>query len=134
MTIMVIHVLDLDHFKDVNDHYGHEAGDAVLRSFARTCREVLRDEDLFARLGGEEFAIFLPGADLGGAIAVGERLRARFASTYTTTPVGNIQCTVSVGVAGTSSRSVKVGELLRRADEALYEAKDEGRDRVVFHD
>ena len=127
-------MVDLDYFKAINDNYGHEAGDLVLRAFAALCRETLREGDVFARIGGEEFALFLPGADLGGAILVAERLRERFASTEMATLKGNIRCTASIGVSSTNSRHVTIEELLRRADVSLYEAKSDGRNRVSFHD
>jgi len=127
-------MIDLDHFKKVNDTYGHDAGDAVLRTFARDCRMILRDEDLFTRLGGEEFAILLPNSDLGGAIIVAERLRRRVAASKVTTSKGDIFYTVSIGVAGTDSHEINMEELLRRADKSLYDAKHEGRNRVIFYD
>lgn len=127
-------MLDIDHFKQINDKYGHEAGDQVLSAFAARCRDTLRDGDLFARLGGEEFGIFLPGTDLGGAILLAERLRKQLAATDIHTLKGSVRCTASIGVACTSSRKVGIAELLRRADMSLYEAKSEGRNRVVFYD
>nr|WP_321255967.1 sensor domain-containing diguanylate cyclase [uncultured Pseudodesulfovibrio sp.] len=127
-------MIDLDHFKKVNDTYGHDAGDAVLQTFAHDCRRILRDKDLFTRLGGEEFAILLPDSDLGGAIIVAERLRRRIAASKVRTDKGDIFYTVSIGVAGTGSHTISMEELLRRADKSLYEAKHEGRNRVIFYD
>ncbi len=127
-------MVDLDHFKRVNDQYGHEAGDTVLQSFVFECRKVLREGDLLARIGGEEFALFLPETDLGGAIRVAERLRKRIAASMIPTRDGALSYTVSIGVSWNNSRDVSIAELLRRADQSLYEAKDEGRNRVAFYD
>ncbi|QJB55356.1 sensor domain-containing diguanylate cyclase [Pseudodesulfovibrio sp. zrk46] len=127
-------MVDIDHFKQINDTYGHEAGDMVLQNFAEKCRELLRGDDLLARMGGEEFTIFLPGADLGGAMNVAERLRHKIANSEIETRRGVVQCSISIGVAVTSSGYLSIEELLRRADESLYESKREGRNRVSFYD
>ena len=128
-TAGCVAILDLDHFKQVNDRHGHESGDRVLVAVAECARATLRDGDLVARLGGEEFGILLPGADLDRARAVCERLRLRIADLRL--PVGNVavRVTTSVGLAGVSSGATREA-LLRAADEALYRAKAEGRDRL----
>lgn len=127
-------MVDLDYFKQINDVSGHEAGDEVLRQFANKCRDVLRSEDLLARIGGEEFAIFLPDTDLGGAMAVAERLRSRVKASRVVHSHGSLAYTISIGVATAGSNTPRIGELLRRADHALYKAKHEGRDQVNFYD
>jgi diguanylate cyclase (GGDEF)-like protein len=123
-------VLDLDHFKQVNDTRGHQGGDAVLRHFVNVAQQCLRNEDVMGRIGGEEFAIFLPNADGVGALAVAERLRALLeASPCAADSARPIAITVSVGVALT--QGVEAPEtVLQRADEAMYLAKQRGRNRV----
>ncbi|SDM59926.1 PleD family two-component system response regulator [Maricaulis salignorans] len=123
-------IADIDHFKSINDRYGHEGGDYVLRGFAERVQRDLRALDLAARYGGEEFVIVMPGAGLAEARGASERLRASIASEPFDLGDGRSACvTVSIGCAqaedGESAES-----LLRRADEALYLAKDEGRNRV----
>ncbi|NDV21260.1 diguanylate cyclase [Desulfovibrio sp. JC022] len=127
-------MVDLDNFKKINDAHGHEAGDAVLRHFADICRSVIRDDDVFARMGGEEFAVFLPGTDLAGGIAVGERLCRKFAASEISIQSGIIKCTASIGVASMNSRRLDTNRLLRMADMALYDAKESGRNLVCFYD
>lgn len=127
-------MIDLDNFKKINDSYGHEAGDKVLKFFSDICRSVIRDNDLFARLGGEEFAIFLPSTDLVGGIAVAERLRKKFGGSEVDIFERTIRCTASIGVATVNSRVSGLENLLRMADMALYDAKSSGRNRVCFYD
>jgi diguanylate cyclase (GGDEF)-like protein len=120
---------DLDHFKLVNDRFGHQTGDEVLRRFAGLVREHLRDVDVPGRIGGEEFAILLPGTDATGAVAVAERIRRSLRS-LRPTPDGSRPVTASFGVAQLVTGETG-DELLRRADVALYRAKSEGRNRVT---
>lgn len=127
-------MIDLDNFKSINDTYGHEAGDAVLRDFATLCREQLRDNDLFARVGGEEFAVFLPQTTRYKAVQVAERLRKNFAENDTIYSGNFVRCTISIGVSGATSEYVETEELLRSADQRLYKAKESGRNTVVFFD
>jgi diguanylate cyclase (GGDEF)-like protein len=123
-------LLDLDHFKRINDSAGHAAGDSVLRLAARTMAANARATDFVARIGGEEFAVLLPEQDLSGAFAAAENLRAMVAGLDTGDIAPSLRVTASIGLA-----AVRPGEgrdaLLRRADAALYEAKNAGRDRVV---
>ena len=123
-------VADLDWFKDVNDRYGHPAGDAVLREFAALLDETLRSVDLAGRWGGEEFLLMLPGTDLGGGAQVAERIRTALAGRIVLSPDGDpIPITASFGVAATPP-ATSAAELFSAADAALYEAKRNGKNRV----
>jgi diguanylate cyclase (GGDEF)-like protein len=119
--------VDVDHFKRVNDTYGHEAGDEVLRRLARTLEERLRGSDVIARLGGEEFVVLLPDTDLAGAQAIAQALVQAMADQQDPV-VGSI--TVSAGVASMRGLQDNGTDILRRGDAALYEAKGQGRNRV----
>ncbi|WP_168734379.1 diguanylate cyclase [Pseudothauera nasutitermitis] len=125
----MVAMLDLDHFKRVNDGYGHAAGDAVLVHLAGILRRVLRREDMAARLGGEEFALLLPGTDAAGAATLGERLRSALEHSRIETFKGDIHVTTSIGLAPLAGDA---RTLLARADAALYQAKNEGRNRVAM--
>jgi diguanylate cyclase (GGDEF)-like protein len=122
---------DLDHFKQVNDIYGHSAGDAVLREAARRMTAGIRSYDALGRYGGEEFVIVLPGCDGEGAARQAERLREAIGTEPFRVPEGTIKVTCSIGVtwAGTPE-ALQTDILLRRADTALYVAKNNGRNRV----
>jgi diguanylate cyclase (GGDEF)-like protein len=119
---------DLDHFKRLNDTYGHAAGDRALRLFAQTVRGGIRGEDLFARYGGEEFVLVLPGATIAEAVETLERQRAALALATGTS--GGPAFTASFGVADTSAGAT-LDEIIQAADGALFQAKELGRDRVV---
>jgi len=123
-------LLDVDHFKKVNDTHGHPAGDAVLRGVAAVARAQARDTDLVARYGGEELAVVLPETDAAGARAIAERLRAAVEGTSHATEQGALRVTVSVGVATWPGGGQTPDELLTTADRALYRAKQTGRNRV----
>lgn len=126
-------MLDLDHFKSVNDAHGHQAGDAVLRAVVDTTRETLRDWDFVGRMGGEEFAVLLPETDGQQALQVAERLRravARLSIRVDAKTVATV--TVSIGIACARSDDEDAHALLSRADAALYEAKNTGRDKVCL--
>ena len=126
-------MLDLDHFKDVNDRHGHPAGDEALRVFAGVLRSCMRDGDLAARYGGEEFAVLLAGVDEVGALAVAERIRGRTESTLISLAPGVTErLTVSIGMALAPDQAIERLTLLRLADEALYDAKQAGRNRVSY--
>jgi diguanylate cyclase (GGDEF)-like protein/PAS domain S-box-containing protein len=123
-------ILDLDHFKRINDEYGHPAGDAVLRQFAATCSTVLRSDDRLYRVGGEEFALVLTAAADQAAVLLAERLRTLVGSRRFELPDGRaVSLTCSMGVAKRRG-SEAVADTLERADGALYGAKAAGRDRV----
>jgi diguanylate cyclase (GGDEF)-like protein len=124
-------MIDIDHFKDVNDACGHATGDLVLRQLAETCRAVFRQVDTVGRVGGEEFAVLLPETPLTGAVEVADRLRSAVQATRVPREDGEpIAITVSVGVA-TSAPGKSVDDLMSQSDTALYEAKRTGRNRVL---
>lgn len=124
-------IIDLDHFKCVNDTHGHACGDHVLREFARMCRQSLRAGDAVGRLGGEEFAVVLPRTELDEARRIAERIRATVEQRVISLPKGRrLQVTVSVGLA-VHRRGEALDSLMSRADGAMYEAKVLGRNRVV---
>ncbi|QUS40534.1 GGDEF domain-containing protein [Tardiphaga alba] len=127
-------VMDLDHFKNINDDFGHAAGDRVLRAFAEIIFSNIRAIDLAARLGGEEFCIVLSSSSPKAASVVAERIRTTFEAKTFQTPAGPINATVSVGVAIQSSEPETLQALLSRADAALYQAKAAGRNRVHISD
>src|SRR5690554_1201875 len=131
-TPFAIIMCDLDHFKNVNDEYGHHVGDEVLRRFANTLKEHIRKHDVVARFGGEEFVLLLPGKDTEQGLEVAEKLRAKTADTQIT--IGDVICltlSASFGVAHYDSSDREWSSVLHRADNALYAAKKKGRNRVV---
>jgi diguanylate cyclase (GGDEF)-like protein len=123
-------MLDIDFFKAINDRYGHQAGDEVLREVAVRLKAMLRHEDHLARLGGEEFAVLISGLSAAGVVEVAERLRLAVAAAPVTTTAGDIEVRLSIGVAQLrDDESLRL--VLQRADKALYAAKAGGRNRVV---
>jgi diguanylate cyclase (GGDEF)-like protein len=128
-TALALMMVDLDHFKDINDRHGHLAGDVVLREAARRLRVSLRASDSIGRYGGEEFVILAPECSTADAAALAERCRASICSAPIVVPGASVTVTISVGVVGTLGVT-ESGQLLRAADEALYRAKHGGRDRV----
>jgi diguanylate cyclase (GGDEF)-like protein len=129
---LTVAVIDLDHFKTINDRCGHAAGDLVLREFARVGRGSLRAADILGRWGGEEFLLVLPETTLDAALASVERLRALALAIQVPCPDGEMQIrvTFSAGLATTAEGARSLDEIIARADAALYEAKNEGRDLV----
>lgn len=127
---MAVLMLDLDHFKAINDNYGHRGGDEILKIFAREAVKPLRTSDLIGRVGGEEFAIILPETDLQRAVKIAERIRHRIENIQV--PVGGlmVQFTVSIGVSEIIVGEKDINAALNRADKALYKAKRTGRNRV----
>ncbi len=125
-------LLDIDHFKQINDLHGHQMGDQVLQQLVATVRKPLRKTDLLGRYGGEEFLILLAVTDGDTALALGERIRA----VVETTPIGpaNQPCTISIGVACVRGGDTNFDALVSRADMAMYQAKALGRNRVVMFD
>ncbi len=126
-------LLDIDHFKAVNDRYGHPAGDAVLRGVAKALQGTTRGHDLLARLGGEEFAIVLPAAPATTALDAGDRVRRTIEKLRFSGSAWNIRVTISGGVAETKGDET-LANLLARADEALYASKSSGRNCLHWHD
>jgi diguanylate cyclase (GGDEF)-like protein/PAS domain S-box-containing protein len=128
----VLLMLDLDFFKRINDSYGHATGDAVLKAFAEIVRNNSRAIDVPARLGGEEFAILLSGADKNDAMAMAERLREQVAALVIEHDSGPVKITVSIGAAEALIDDLNGEAVLHRADSALYEAKAKGRNRTCW--
>jgi diguanylate cyclase (GGDEF)-like protein len=124
-------MFDLDHFKKVNDTYGHPAGDHVLRTVAAMCVTELRGVDVFGRVGGEEFAILLPETSLDGVVTTAERLRERFAREAISFAGQDIPVTASFGVTVWGSDEADIGAAMKRADSGLYRAKAAGRNQVA---
>ena len=132
-TYVAVLMADVDHFKKVNDTYGHQAGDAVLRDVAGRMESVVRDYDAVGRYGGEEFLIVSSECDLTHGVELAERVRERIASKPFATPAGQLNATISLGVAAVRGPEHLDGDaLVRAADEALYQAKQAGRNRTIL--
>ncbi|MDX1803331.1 MAG: GGDEF domain-containing protein [Alcanivorax sp.] len=128
-TPFAVCYVDLDHFKQINDHYGHEWGDRVLKRFSELAMSSMRDGDFFGRLGGEEFLLILPQSDSQGARLVAERLRKHWREQCFDVQGGPSDVSLSVGVAAYETGE-SIDELLHRADQGLYKAKSSGRDQT----
>jgi diguanylate cyclase (GGDEF)-like protein/PAS domain S-box-containing protein len=124
-------MVDIDHFKSINDRYGHATGDKVIQLVTSELRSNARPDDLVGRYGGEEFCIMLPGVDRAGAVAIGERLRIKVKGTSQGRFTASVRVTASFGVAELTEDVSNPGELINCADKALYVAKENGRNRVV---
>ncbi len=124
-------MFDIDHFKSINDSYGHAAGDDVLVNIAQTCQSQIRSTDLIGRLGGEEFAVLLPGTTQHDALRVAEKIRLALAETPISLGKRDLNVTASFGIATTMPDALSLDALLAIADAGLYEAKARGRNRVV---
>jgi diguanylate cyclase (GGDEF)-like protein len=132
---LALAMIDLDHFKRINDTHGHRAGDTVLTEVSTAIMENVRGSDVLARYGGEEFAVILPETRLEEAILLGERLREAVAAMTVRDAFGSVRVTISVGVAAVLAAGISSpSRLVESADRALYAAKRGGRDRVEFHD
>jgi len=129
---LALAMLDIDHFKRVNDTWGHAAGDRALCAMVRACKENLRASDYIGRLGGEEFVCVMPETGAGEAMACAERMRAAVAALRLPVGTDTLRFTVSAGVAVLSAEQSGWEELLRAADAALYQAKESGRNRTVL--
>lgn len=125
-------LMDLDHFKLINDTYGHPTGDMVLQETVRRLRQELRPYDLLGRYGGEEFLIALPGCTITATVKIAERLRQHLAGEPMSLPDGQILITGSFGVASFTDENETVDTLIQQADASLYRAKHKGRNRVVY--
>ena len=123
-------LMDLDHFKIVNDTYGHYIGDKVLVHFTNTIQHFLRRSDLIGRVGGEEFAIFLSGTGIDDAFLIANKIRNAISSSILEIDGKKITYTVSLGIESSEPKDHLIHELFKRADLKLYGAKDKGRDRV----
>jgi diguanylate cyclase (GGDEF)-like protein len=124
-------MIDVDHFKRINDKYGHPAGDKVLQTLAAVSKEALREEDVFARFGGEEFIAILPNTDAQAGQAVAERLRAKVMAHPVKINDESLYITISCGVSGHRSNETTIEDAIKRADDALYVAKGSGRNQVI---
>lgn len=125
-------MLDIDHFKSINDTYGHEAGDKVLREFSSTMEKLVRSTDLVARWGGEEFAIFLPGCDKECGAIIAEKIRSAIEDVIVTYDSTDIDITVSIGHSYTDTTdNINLDNFLKTADDALYQAKNNGRNQII---
>jgi diguanylate cyclase (GGDEF)-like protein len=133
-TDLALIMMDLDHFKKVNDTYGHVVGDEVLIKVAKTIQEQVRSFDIPARFGGEEFTVILPETNSESAIKVAERLRHHIGKLAFTTPKGNFSVTVSIGISNfRHSASITEDIFIEQADKSLYYAKQHGRNQVVVY-
>jgi diguanylate cyclase (GGDEF)-like protein len=128
---LTVLMMDIDHFKDVNDRYGHAIGDRVLQDLATVCLAIKRDADVVARIGGEEFALLLPETTEAAAAQFAERLRQQIRICAPVVDGKRLTITVSIGIAGATLKTSGTESLLNSADQALYNAKHSGRDRVV---
>lgn len=125
-------IMDIDKFKLVNDTWGHPAGDVVIAGLANLAMDLIRDSDLFGRLGGEEFALLMPETSADQAAAMAERIRSLFEAKSFDFKKGNpISCTVSIGITHAKSDDDTVEQMMERADQALYRAKTGGRNQVI---
>jgi diguanylate cyclase (GGDEF)-like protein len=129
---VAVFLIDLDHFKSINDNFGHATGDCVLRLFAEVCGSNLRSSDLVGRLGGEEFGVLLSDANQDNAFMVAERIRSAFATAATVVDDQMIGATISIGITIIQDPDQDLSTLLGQADQALYQAKARGRDRVAL--
>jgi diguanylate cyclase (GGDEF)-like protein len=127
----IVLMIDIDHFKNINDSYGHAMGDVAIIYIADILKENLREYDIVGRIGGEEFAMMLPDCKLDVAINIAERLRKRIADSKITFQNNAINLTVSIGLTSLNSKDKDFNQVLQRADEALYQAKESGRNKVV---
>lgn len=135
-TPLSVLMVDLDHFKSVNDNYGHQVGDVALQTSAGLLKEAIRNTDLLGRYGGEEFFIVLPGADLNAALLTAERCRSNIESADIRADEATLKLTASFGLATVTADKInesssQLDDLLKAADTALYKAKKEGRNRVI---
>ena len=125
-------MLDIDHFKAVNDTYGHGIGDDALKETVRVIADTLRGEDTLGRIGGEEFAVLLPETDAARAALLAERIREAISRIVIKTPESDLTFTMSIGLTEGKDGDKSIEDMLKRADEGLYQAKEQGRNRVII--
>lgn len=130
---MSVLVIDIDHFKKINDRHGHKAGDMALKTFAHTVDKLLRNVDSFGRIGGEEFVVLLPETDEQKALYIAERIRKAVENMTVLTPnsATSFEITTSIGVSAINHRDISIDDVIDRADSALYRAKEKGRNKVA---
>jgi diguanylate cyclase (GGDEF)-like protein len=126
-------MIDVDHFKEVNDTHGHQMGDQVLRDIAAAVRPEIRRPDLFGRIGGEEFILICPSTPRAGAVIVAERIRQCVSKLTTVLSDTQVSVTISCGVAERNADNERPDDLIRAADELLYRAKEAGRNQIWVH-
>lgn len=124
-------MMDLDHFKKINDTYGHHVGDLALIAFTKVCQKETRESDVLGRLGGEEYGLMLPETTIHNAQALAERIRMNTAAIEIPAGKNKIKITVSIGLVELSTKKQTLDDALRRADQAMYQAKEKGRNQVV---
>lgn len=129
---LAVAMLDIDHFKHINDTYGHAIGDQAIKSLVSTCLSTMRKIDHFGRIGGEEFAYVMPATNEAGALECSERLRQAIAALRINTPAGTIQFTVSIGIALLHDGHANWTDILKDADHAMYQAKHAGRNQICI--
>jgi diguanylate cyclase (GGDEF)-like protein len=127
----VVLMIDIDHFKEVNDNYSHAAGDQAIINVANILKENLREYDIVGRVGGEEFSMFLPNSEINIAVQIAERMRNKVVNLSTLFQKNTIKLTISVGLTARLEGEVDIEHMLHRADKALYQAKNSGRNKVV---
>jgi diguanylate cyclase (GGDEF)-like protein len=123
-------ILDVDLFKSINDRFGHNVGDAVIKSVAGICRDGKREGDILARIGGEEFVLLLPKTRCDEAVGIAEKLRQRVEAEPFVNDEESLRLTISIGVAEAQAEMAGISDLMKCADQALYDAKRSGRNRV----
>lgn len=124
-------IIDIDNFKAINDRFGHDAGDSILKAVSAVCYAAKRESDILARIGGEEFAMLLPETDDGDSLIAAERLLDRVRGCRPVIGPQTVSVTVSIGIASSSSSMFGIATLIKCADDALYDAKHSGRNRVA---
>lgn len=127
-------MLDIDFFKKINDTYGHAVGDNVLVAVAKACKKEIRKTDLLARFGGEEFCFFFPETDINGAAVMAERIRCTISQLAFDSEKNIFSITVSMGVSELLGQNDNLENMLKRSDDSLYKAKENGRNRVVLYE
>lgn len=129
-SVFTVLMIDLDYFKKINDTYGHQAGDTVLRTISDSMKLSLRLSDIIGRIGGEEFAVILPETDINAALIIGDRLRKRIEALEIPHKNSKLKITISIGASSSSKDDLSIDDVLQRSDAALYRAKDNGRNRI----